>query len=114
MIKKIIFVTILYFFICVKCYSQFGKVWDYKNRLYAEKKDNFYIIEEFHHKVEMETDTLYYFNDSTYVGHKIILIIKNSQLYINSKKGTRKLKLKLSNLEAIQSRNSRKEYYLKY
>lgn len=42
-------------FVCFKCFSQNSNVWDYKERLFVEKKHNVYILEWFHHKVEMTT-----------------------------------------------------------
>ena len=102
---------------CLKCFSQNGNgnVWDYKERLFVEKKQNMYILECFHHKVEMATDTLLYsVKNSTYTGNKYTLFINDGKLYVKSNEGGKMLKLKVSTNEALKSRQMRKDYYLQF
>jgi hypothetical protein len=73
-----------------------------------------YILEWFHHKVEMTTDTLIFVSNSMYVGEKYTLFIESGQLYIKSNNGGKKLKLKATTNEALKNRKNRKEYYLQF
>jgi hypothetical protein len=125
MVRKVSFFYILLSFICLKCFSQDGNIWDYKRRLFVEQKKNMYIVNSFHHKIEMITDTLLWIKDSIYAGKIYKLITKDGQLYMMSNKqysnkqykkikGHKKIKLKVSTNEAIQSRQERRAYYLSH
>lgn len=93
-------------------YSQDGKVWDYQARIFVEKKGDVYTLEWFHHRTEMETDTLLRHDESTYVGNKFRIIVENEQLYVKMNAERRKLKLKVSTPESIKTRNGHREFYV--
>lgn len=114
MIRVFLSCSIFLSFCCLKCFSQNVNIWDYRERIFVEKKQNMYILECFHHKVEMITDTLLLVRGSTYTGKKYTLIDNNGQLYIQSNNSDKKLKLKISTNEALKSRQMRKEYYLQF
>lgn len=112
MIRFFLSFYIFLFFVSFKCFSQNSNVWDYKECLFVEKKQNVYILEWFHHKVEMTTDTLIFVSNSIYIGKKYTLFIENEFMYIKFENGRRKLKLKVSTNEALKHRKNRKEFYL--
>ncbi len=69
-----------------------------------------FIMEWFHHKVEVNVDTLKFINDSLYSGKTHALIILDKGLYLKSKNSNKMLQLKNSTTKAIKNRKVRKDY----
>lgn len=111
--KKWLFLFSVMLFFCIRAFSQTDTVWEYKGRLFVEKKADIYVLEWFHHKVEMKTDTLVYVKDSIFAGKQFTLNTKD-QPYVTSNGGSKKLKLKIASDELLKRRKARKAYFLQY
>jgi hypothetical protein len=111
--KKILLLVCLLIFIRSKSFSQ-NVIWDFKESIFVEKISDIYIMEWFHHKVEIDFDTLRLVNDSLYSGKSNTLIILNQELYLKSRGNNKMLKLKISTSEALKKRKVRKDYNIQF
>lgn len=94
------------------CFSQQPTNWNYKKRLFVEKVDSAYVLFWFHHKVEMNTDTLWHLNDSEFNGEAHTLYLKRNSMFLALKNTKVKLKLIKSTKDDIESMQRRKDFYL--
>ncbi len=107
--KKILLFVCLSIFSCSLSFSQ-SVILDFKERIFVEQINKMFIMEWFHHKVEVNVDTLKFNNDSLYSGKTHALIILDKGLYLKSKNSNKMLQLKNSTTKAIKNRKVRKDY----